>query len=364
MATFELADPIDQEFFLEAYEEFLEQYSICESSIVALEHTPNDTVLLNDLFRTIHTVKANSSMLSFEPMVVILQELESILDLVRSGEVPFSNLTGDLTLLLMDKSRVFMEQFKKHQQVEYNADLYEAVGQSLQELTSCEAKDITNVLVKIIALLDPDTSISLSVERNWLEELSQDNKDLQFLYQLAITCEARVGYWKGRTDRIGQLALLMNLEAGSPVDVVNLAASLFTHDIAMAFLPENLLNQKQKLNEKQQTLVRQHVQTSSQLMRSIFNSHMAGHSLMQHQEQVNGLGYPNRLQGNDIGPGAKIIAIVHTFEAITHGHTSVTLHKRPLMRALLEINKKAGVEFSERWVDIFMRVVPNLYQQR
>ena len=361
MATFTVQEPIDAEIFNEAYEEFLEQYSICESSIVALEHKPKDKVLLNDLFRTIHTVKANASLLCFDPMVIILQELESILDLVRSGGLPFSNLTGDVTLLLMDKSRDFMEQFRSQQLVDYDKALYHAVEKGLQQLSNCAPSDTTNILVKIIAIIDPDTSLTFNTQRNWLEELTQDDNDLKFLYQLAKMCEERVGYWKGRTDRIGQLALAMNLEAGNPVDVVNLTASLFTHDIAMAFLPENLLNQQRRLNPNQQTLVRHHVQTSSQLMRSIFNSHMAGHSLMQHQECVNGSGYPNGIQGNNIGPGAKIISIVHTFEAITHGHTSITSHKRPLMRALLEINKKSGIEFSERWVDIFMRVVPNFY---
>jgi HD-GYP domain-containing protein (c-di-GMP phosphodiesterase class II) len=361
MAIFKLEDPIDNEMFYEAYDEFLEQYTICESSIVALEHSPEDSVLLNDLFRTIHTVKANASMLSFEPMVLILQELETILDLVRSGGIPFSNLAGDLTLLLMDRSKNFMEQYKKSQEVEYPHELYNLVQKGLQKLAKSKAADVSMLMVDIIQVLDPNTTLSSKPLRSSLEELTHDNNDLKFLYQLAKSCEERVGYWKGRTDRIGQLALAMNLEAGNPVDVVNLAASLFTHDIAMAFLPEELLTQQQKLNDKQQTLVRHHVQISSQLMRSMFSDHTAGINLMQHQEMLNGKGYPNGLSGNDISAGAKIIAIVHTFEAITHGHTSTTLHKRPLMRALLEINKKAGIEFSERWVDVFMRVVPNLY---
>ena len=76
MAIFKLNDPIDNELFAEAYDEFLEQYGICESRIVDLEHEPQDRVLLDDLFRTIHTVKANTSLLGFEPMVVILQEFE------------------------------------------------------------------------------------------------------------------------------------------------------------------------------------------------------------------------------------------------------------------------------------------------
>ncbi len=361
MTTFYLDEPIDSEMFAEAYDEFLEQYTICEARIVELEHTPKDTILLNDLFRTVHTVKANTSLLSFEPMVTILQELETILDMVRKGGIPFSNKTGDLTLILMDKAKNFMEQFKENQQVEYNQTLYSAIENGLQELSAAKPEKTSDILLKIIALIDPSTSQPYKIKRNWLEEFSHDNQELNFLYQLAKSTETRIGFWEGRTDRIGQLALSMNAAAGSPVDVVNLAASLFIHDVAMAFLPTDLLNKQDKLNEKQKTLVRQHVKTASQLMRSIFGSHLAGQNLMHHQELVDGSGYPNGLHGIDISPGAKIIAIVHTFEAITHGHSSVTLHKRPLMRALLEINQKAGVEFSEQWVEIFMKVVPKYY---
>lgn len=361
MAEFILTDSIDSELFNEAYDEFLEQYSSCESSIVELEHDPENAVLLSDLFRTIHTVKANVSMLSFIPMVMMLQELETILDLVRKGKIPFSNHAGDLTLLLMDQARDFIEQFRDKQRVNYDKEMYNAVEIGLQNLMSGPKSSVTQGLIKIVAIIDPTTAESYKIKKGWFQALSHNNEELQFLYKIALICETRVGYWTGRTDRVCQLAIAMNAAAGNPVDNINLAASLFTHDISMAFLPISLLNTQQKLNKKQVALMRQHVQTSSQLMRSIYGSHLAGQSLMQHQELIDGSGYPNGLLGKDITPVAKIIAIVHTFEAITHGHTSVTLHKRPLMRALLEINKKAGEEFSQSWVDVFTKVVPKIY---
>jgi response regulator RpfG family c-di-GMP phosphodiesterase len=361
LAIFVLNDPIDNELFSDTYEEFLEKYSICEVNIVNLEQSPTDSVLLNDLFRTIHTVKANASVLGFLPMVTILQELETVLDLVRKGSIPFSDRVGDLTLLLMDKARDFMDQFRKDQQVKYSKQLYSEVEEGLQALSTASPGMIAAQLVNLIAIIDPDTSITVPIEKHWLKRLTEPSEDLTFLYQMAKTCESRVGYWQGRTDRVLQLALSMNLSAGSPINANMLAASLFCHDIAMAFLPSPLLNQQSKLNQRQLPLVRQHVETSSQLIRSIYDSQQAGSILMQHQELIDGSGYPNHLASQEINAGAKIIAIVHTFEAITHGHASISLHKRPLMRALLEINSKAGVEFSEHWVDIFMNVVRRFY---
>jgi len=361
MALFSLPDADDNDFFLEAYDEFLEQYNNCESSIVDLEHQPKNSVLLNDLFRTIHTVKANIGLIGFEPMVEMLQDLETLLDFVRKETLAFSSLVGDLVLLLMDQAKDFIEQFKANNQVEYDQELFSKIEVGLKKIAVSDLADPSVILIDLIALMDHQTGAQHKAGRNWLEDLSPNNEELNFLYTLAKSSESRVVYWKGRTDRMGPLAIAMNKAADNPVDPITLAASLFIHDISMAFLPGSLLNQNKPLNQKQHSLVRQHVPISTQLMRSIFNSHLAGQDLSQHQELVNGQGYPNALTDSEIGPGAKIIAIVHTFEAITHGHSSVKLHKRPLMRALLEINKKAGVDFSEYWVEIFMKVVTKHY---
>lgn len=357
MTIFSLRGTLDSEIFAEAYEEFVEQYRLCESSIVDLEHAPEDAALLNDLFRTVHTVKANSSMISFQPMVAILQELENVLDMVRDGEIPFSDRAGDLVLLLMDKARDFMEQYNESEQVEYDSELYAAVSAGLQQLSGTSPEMIAPQLVEIIALIDPNTRQIPQEEKHWLESYTRPSSDLQFLYNAARACEQRVGYWQGRTDRVVKLALALNEAGGSPVDANELAASLFTHDIAMAFLPASLLNQQSSLDDHQIRLMRQHVQLSAHLMRSLSDSHKAGTMLMQHQELVNGQGYPKGLSGDEICTGAKIIAIVHTFEAITHGHTSVSHHKRPLMRALLEISNKAELDFDKKWVELFMQVV-------
>lgn len=357
MAIFSLGGTLDSEIFAEAYEEFVEQYRLCESSIVDLEYDPQNSALLNDLFRTVHTVKANSSMISFKPMVAILQELENVLDMVRDGEIPFSDRAGDLVLLLMDKARDFMDQYNDSEQVEYDVDLYQAVGNGLKKLSGASPETIASEFLNIIALIDPSTQQVPQEEKHWLESYLKPSSDLLFLYHAAKACENRVGYWKGRTDRVVKLALALNEAGGSPVDANELAASLFTHDIAMGFLPTSLLTQQSSLDSHQVKLMRQHVQVSAHLMRSMFDSQKAGTILMQHQELMNGAGYPKGLSGEQICTGAKIIAIVHTFEAITHGHTSVSHHKRPLMRALLEISNKAEVDFDKKWVELFMKVV-------
>ena len=46
-----------------------------------------------------------------------------------------------------------------------------------------------------------------------------------------------------------------------------------------------------------------------------------------------------------------------TFDARTHERAHQTLSKRPLMRAILEINGLAGHQFSSHWVEVFNRAL-------
>ena len=79
--------------------------------------------------------------------------------------------------------------------------------------------------------------------------------------------------------------------------------------------------------------------------------------ILQHQEHADGSGYPKGLREKEIAPGALILHIVDTFDARTHERAHQTLSKRPLLRAILEINNLAGQQFSAHWVEVFNRTL-------
>ena len=73
---------------------------------------------------------------------------------------------------------------------------------------------------------------------------------------------------------------------------------------------------------------------------------------------MDGSGYPQGIKNEDICDGAKMIAIADTFEAMTNSHAH-RQYKRPVMRAILEINSNAGAQFDAKWVDYFTQVIKN-----
>ena len=70
-----------------------------ESSLLALEDTPDDSEMVNSLFRAMHTIKGSSGLFGFDVVVAFTHEAETILDMVRNGE---KNIDDQLISVLLD----------------------------------------------------------------------------------------------------------------------------------------------------------------------------------------------------------------------------------------------------------------------
>src|SRR5271157_6508998 len=58
-----------------------------ESALLQLENAPQDAELINAVFRAAHTIKGSSGAISFEPIVEFTHAMESVLQLIRSGDM-------------------------------------------------------------------------------------------------------------------------------------------------------------------------------------------------------------------------------------------------------------------------------------
>ena len=77
--------------------------------------------------------------------------------------------------------------------------------------------------------------------------------------------------------------------------------------------------------------------------------------ILSHHERWDGLGYPRGLKGEEIPLGARIIAVVDVFEALTSDRT---YHKDITKEDAFKILKEgAGTQFDAQIVKVFMDVV-------
>ena len=92
----------------EILEQFIVEARECLETIgqrlLQIERDPGNPALLNDLFRSVHTLKGNCGMFEFGALERIVHAGEDVLDRVRAGALPYSGEMADALLAAMDHS--------------------------------------------------------------------------------------------------------------------------------------------------------------------------------------------------------------------------------------------------------------------
>ncbi|MBT1443028.1 chemotaxis protein CheA [Shewanella sp. JM162201] len=118
--AFDVDEEILQDFLIEAGE-ILE---LLQEQLVALENNPEDTDLLNAIFRGFHTVKGGAGFLGLAPMVDVCHESENTFDLLRTGKRHVSAELMDIILQAVDAINTMFAQTQAGQEQEpASADL-------------------------------------------------------------------------------------------------------------------------------------------------------------------------------------------------------------------------------------------------
>jgi two-component system chemotaxis sensor kinase CheA len=110
-------DLLDQ-FVLEA-RECLEAIG---ARVLDVERDPGNVDLLNDLFRSVHTLKGNCGLFEFKPLERVVHAGEDVLDHVRHGTLAYSGVLADALLDAMDYAGQLIGQIESAGTIEPGAD--------------------------------------------------------------------------------------------------------------------------------------------------------------------------------------------------------------------------------------------------
>ncbi len=179
---------------------------------------------------------------------------------------------------------------------------------------------------------------------------------LKSLTLMASVIEARDAYTGGHLWRVSQYAQQLAEAAGLTADMVFLARlGGFLHDIGKISIPDVILGKRGKLSEPEYEVVKTHPGIGATLIQEHPLGNLALAAVHQHHEWVNGLGYPDGLQGDQISLFARIVSIADAFDALTS--------TRPYRRGVAAIPAAAalqaehGSQFDARLLDAFIQMV-------
>jgi len=102
-----------EEIIQDFIQETIEILESLDKDLVILEETPNDTELLNRIFRSIHTVKGTSGFLGFERLTSVAHKTEDILNKLRKEDIKLTHRLMDLILIGVDGVKVLFGEIQE-----------------------------------------------------------------------------------------------------------------------------------------------------------------------------------------------------------------------------------------------------------
>lgn len=160
--SFDLDEDILQDFLIEAGE-ILELLS---EQLVELERSPEDSELLNAIFRGFHTVKGGAGFLSLTELVDACHGAENIFDLLRTGKRSVTSELMDVILEALDTINVMFGQVQEREPVDpAEPSLLEALHRfslppSEQELAMANAAPMSAPEVVVEAAIESAVAAS------------------------------------------------------------------------------------------------------------------------------------------------------------------------------------------------------------
>ena len=138
-------------------------------------------------------------------------------------------------------------------------------------------------------------------------------------------------------------------------------AGALLHDIGKLAIPEYILNKPGKRTRSEFKKVMIHPGVGSDILSSIKFPYSVADDVRYHHENWDGTGYPDRLQGEQIPLGARILAVVDCYDALTCDRPYRAAMSRE--EAMDIIHSRAGKYYDPQVVQRFEDILENLESQ-
>jgi diguanylate cyclase (GGDEF)-like protein/putative nucleotidyltransferase with HDIG domain len=174
---------------------------------------------------------------------------------------------------------------------------------------------------------------------------------------LSATVDARDAYTAGHSRRVQQLALAIGRELGlSQAELDLLGHAALFHDIGKLAIPDAILLKPASLTEEEWELMQRHADEGARIIDRLGFLNDAVPAIRHHHERFDGTGYPDRLMGEEIPLGARIIHVADALDSMLT--TRIYRAARPASEALDELRRAAGSQFCPRCVSALERILP------
>jgi len=185
---------------------------------------------------------------------------------------------------------------------------------------------------------------------------AQEDRNLGLVRGMMSLLESRDPYVRGHTERVVRFVTATAKLLGYPKATLKaLIYGTVLRDIGMISVSHLILKNPAQLTDDEWALVRQHPARGAQILEEMEFPKEVVEIVMHHHERWGGEGYPSGIRGNEIPLGARIVALIDSYVAMTA--------ERPYRRALpyekarQVIAENWGAPFDPNVIDGFLQVL-------
>jgi len=174
---------------------------------------------------------------------------------------------------------------------------------------------------------------------------------------IASAVEARDGYTELHCRRLALFCVSMARRLDLPaeeVEAIRLGALL--HDVGKIGVRDHILLKAGRFSPAERAEMERHAEIGHRIVRPISGlGDVTMRCVRNHHERWDGSGYPDRLAGDAIPLGARIVAIVDVWDALSSARPYKPAYSQAEVLRILE--KDRGTHFDPKLVDLFLQVL-------
>jgi putative nucleotidyltransferase with HDIG domain len=213
-----------------------------------------------------------------------------------------------------------------------------------------------------------------------VDDLSQQLAEgfFQVVKMLNFITETTEKYYEGSHSRFvsDKSALIAEQLGMSEEDIIEIKVAGLLHDIGKLGFPEPLMYKfPSEMTQQEHINYTKHCDLGYNILKQYKNFGTIAEIAYQHHEKIDGSGFPNHLQKEQIHPGAKIIVVTDYFNnqmnktkrikseqsgsQLTSTSSFLESTKERYASTMNFLERKKGIIFDKKIVDIFVEIMEN-----
>jgi len=193
-------------------------------------------------------------------------------------------------------------------------------------------------IYRVIGLKDPLMDRN-KIPRFFFDKYASVTSNIRLPMELIHASEAVDGtLGHGKTVALASYAIAEVLGL-SHKEKQELVIAGYLHDLGKIIIPHEIRGTDRPLSKYEQKLVHQHPIASTRMIQQLgYNSEILHRYVKSHHEHYDGSGYPDRLKGEQIPLGSRILSVANDFDVLTSNRKN--LEAMNFQSAIKELQKK------------------------